>query len=161
MATEGMFCADNLDNLPLAHAWSRYRSLRTLPCVSSSPSMARAPFAPLYTFRLALGFTCCTPILQYSYGGSLNGDSTLTPHQQTAPRIPPPPVNCAHLGLDACDAASRSIYHRQLVHTHIHVPGSRVPLLVASSNSVTSTAAPGRCTYRTTLPLMKTFLTDD
>lgn len=38
---------------------------------------------------------------------------------------------------------------------------SHVPLLVASSNSATSTAAPGKCTYRTTLPRMKTFLTDD
>lgn len=33
-------------------------------------------------------------------------------------------------------------------------------LLVASSSSAVSTAAPGRCTYRTTLPRMKTFLTE-
>ena len=35
------------------------------------------------------------------------------------------------------------------------------PLLVASSKSAVSTAAPGRCTYRTTLPLINTFFTED
>lgn len=35
------------------------------------------------------------------------------------------------------------------------------PLLVASSSSATSTPDAGRCTYRTTLPRMKTFFTDD
>ena len=35
------------------------------------------------------------------------------------------------------------------------------PLLVASSKSAVSTAAAGRWTYRTTLPLMNTFLTED
>ena len=38
---------------------------------------------------------------------------------------------------------------------------SDVPLRVASSKSAVSTAAPGRWTYRTTLPLMKTFFTED
>lgn len=40
-------------------------------------------------------------------------------------------------------------------------PKPCIPLLVASSNKARSTAAAGKCTYRTTLPLMKTFLTDD
>ena len=36
-----------------------------------------------------------------------------------------------------------------------------VPLLVASCNSAVSTAEPGRCTYRTTLPRMKSDFTED
>lgn len=38
---------------------------------------------------------------------------------------------------------------------------THIPLLVASSSNAVSTAAPGKCTYRTTLPRIKTFLTDD
>lgn len=37
---------------------------------------------------------------------------------------------------------------------------SSIPRLVASSNRAVSTAAPGRWTYLTTLPLIKTFLTE-
>lgn len=37
---------------------------------------------------------------------------------------------------------------------------SAIPLRVASSSSGVSTAAAGRCTYLTTLPRMKTFLTE-
>jgi hypothetical protein len=43
---------------------------------------------------------------------------------------------------------------------HVWEVRELIPLLVASSSSGTSTAAAGRCTYRTTEPRMKTFLTE-
>lgn len=53
--------------------------------------------------------------------------------------------------------------HNRISALNLVAPSSdfHVPLLVASSNSATSTAAPGKCTYRTTLPRIKTFLTED
>ena len=46
--------------------------------------------------------------------GLSRGDSGLGSHQHTAFGIPPLPVIIAHLGLDACDAASRPPEKRQL-----------------------------------------------
>ena len=64
-----------------------------------------------------------------------------------------------HRAFEACCAASK------MVHISGEVPEyaaeSSLPLRVASSKRFVSTAAPGRWTYRTTLPRMKTFLTDD
>ena len=66
-----------------------------------------------------------------------------------------------HRGFDACDAASKIVAEHQPQLIPPIRQGFSVPLLVASSNNAVSTAAPGKCTYRTTLPLMNTFLTED
>ena len=54
--------------------------------------------------------------------GLSRGDSGLAPYQHTALKIPPPPVIVAHLGLDACDAASRAPKQRQLFMATLQCP---------------------------------------
>ena len=69
-------------------------------------------------------------------------------------------LSITHFGLAVCCAASEGYVSssplRNLCRDGLK---SVLPLLVASSNSAVSTPFAGRCTYLTTLPLMKTFLT--
>ena len=67
----------------------------------------------------------------------------------------PPDQPC--LALDACCDASLRVAVIIVSTSPLQYNSESLP----SSNKAVSTALPGKCTYLTTLPLMKTFLTDD